>query len=576
MLLGGWGGRSLELLSLVEQSPGRALDRVGSAAVAGAAGATAGHWRCWVSGRVTNLADLWEMFPGPGPVDLAAAMARAHSRLGPAAGDLLRGTFVIVAVDLERDAALVSRDQLGGQPLVYARVGDGALFAEHERDLLDLLPSAPGPDRLAVTGWIDGRGIPAEHTLYDGIRRLPAAHRLVLAKDGVSARRYWSPRYEGTVPGSRDEIGERLRSEVFAAVERAAAGPGRVAVRLSGGLDSAAVAAGLAARKAPAGDAMALSAVFPHHPETDEADLIEAVASKVGIPSERIPFDDGASILAPALRHIDRWRLPPMSPNLFVWEPVVEQARRLGVDVMLDGEGGDELFGLAPYLIADMLRAGRFAKAWSLTGGIPGMGESPDPRLRLRALRVFGVGGLVPPGARRWRRRRSASTTVGSLLAPPDLTALADLDGDTRGRELGGPIWWRSLAAKLTEGGTRWTYRDTCSASGSTVGSIGATRFCSTWIWSRPCSTTHPSCSSTRSVTGRSCAMPSPATSPSRCAVGTRRATSRRSCMPRSAAPMEICWSTASAPPRPSGPSCAQTRSSASWRGEVRAHRRRY
>jgi asparagine synthase (glutamine-hydrolysing) len=453
MLLGGWGSRSLELLSSVEESPGRSLDRAGSAAVMGAAGATAGHWRCWVAGRVTNLADLGEMFPGPGRVELGTVVARAHSRIGPAAAGLLRGTFVVVAVDLERDTALVSRDQLGGRPLVYARVGDGALFAEHERDILALLPSDPGPDRLAVAQWIDGGGLPAERTLYEGIRRVPAAHRLRSGRGGVVAERYWSPSYEGTVAGSRNEIAERLRAEVFAAVGRAAAGSGRVAVRLSGGLDSAAVAAGLAAGKESGSDVVALSAVFPDHPETHEGSLIEAVARQVGIPSERIPFDDGTSILTPALRHIERWRLPPMTPNLFVWEPVMERARRLGVDVMLDGEGGDELFGSAPYLIADMLRAGRFAEAWSLTAGIPGMGRSPDPRIRLRALRVFGVGGLVPARARRWRRRRSASTTVGSLLSPGDLSALADLDRSTRGSEFGGPIWWRSLAAKLIDGG---------------------------------------------------------------------------------------------------------------------------
>ena len=62
-------------------------------------------------------------------------------------------------------------------------------------------------------------------------------------------------------------------------------------------------------------------------------------------------------MLAPALEHIDRWSLPPVTPNLFVWRPVMARARELGVDVMLDGEGGDELFGFAPYLIADMLRA---------------------------------------------------------------------------------------------------------------------------------------------------------------------------------------------------------------------------
>ena len=265
--------------------------------------------------------------------------------------------------------------------------------------------------------------------------------------------RYWAPRYEGTVSGSRHEIGERLRAEAFSAVDRAASGSRRVAVRLSGGLDSACVAAGLMARNSASGEALALSAVFPKHSETDERDLIEATAQHTGLRAEMVSFDDRASILSPALRHIERWRLPPATPNSFVWEPVMTLARRLGVDVMLDGEGGDELFGLAPYLIADMLRAGRLAKAWSLTGGIPGIGNHPDPHLRLRALRVFGLSALAPAGARRWRRRRSATHMQGSLLSTEDSLRLADLDEDSQVPELDGPLWWRALAKELTSGG---------------------------------------------------------------------------------------------------------------------------
>jgi asparagine synthetase B (glutamine-hydrolysing) len=221
----------------------------------------------------------------------------------------------------------------------------------------------------------------------------------LLSGDAVTVERYWSPRYEGTVTGSREEIAERLRAEAFAAVERAAPGE-RVGMRLSGGLDSACVAAGLAARRSEPG-ALALAAVFPGREETDERGLVEATAAHAGLKLELVSFDGPAPVLAPALAHIERWRLPPGSPNLYVWEPVATLARKRGLSAMLDGEGGDELFGLAPYLIADALRRGRLAEAWSLTGGIPGIGEHPDPRVRLRALRVFGVGGLVPARHRR-------------------------------------------------------------------------------------------------------------------------------------------------------------------------------
>lgn len=452
MLIGGWGEEAVGLLCGAAGEAGEPLERLGSLAVLGAPGASEEGWRCWVFGRLTNAAELRRRFP-TARAGLAAPVALAHARLGPAACDLLRGTFLLIAVDEQRRLATVARDQLGGRSLVYARVGRGVLFAEHERDLIARLPVEPSPDRRAVTQWIDGRGLPARHTFYAGVGRVPPGHRLELSDSGAELERYWAPRYAGTASGSRQELAERLRGETFAAVERAAAGARRPAVRLSGGLDSACVAAGLAAREPAGEEALALSAIFPGSPETDERELIEATARQAGLASELVSFAEPCSILAPALRCVERWRLPSVTPNLFVWEPTMARARELGVDVMLDGEGGDELFGLAPYLIADALRAGRLPTAWNLSAAIPGIGNDPDPRVRLRALRVFGIGALLPERARRWRRRRAATGADGSLLRREDRLAIADGDERSAWRALDGPRWWCALAAELSGGG---------------------------------------------------------------------------------------------------------------------------
>jgi asparagine synthase (glutamine-hydrolysing) len=461
VFLGGWGDRAVELLGDVAQRSGGSLQRSGSIAILGPPGATAAGWRCWVSGRIANAAELSERFPGAEGRDTCALAARVHAHVGASASDLLRGTFVLVSLDLERDEALVARDHLGGRPLVYAPVGNGVLFAEHEREILDALPAAPRPDRLAVAQWLERLGLPAERTLYEGISRLPAAHRLRAGDRGIAVERYWVPRYEGTVAGSREEVSERLGEHAFDAVERAAEGSRRPAVRLSGGLDSACVAAGLRARVSPRENAVALSAVFPSSPDTDESELIAATAAATGLALERIALDGSDSLLAPSLRHLDRWQLPPATQNLFVWEPVMARARALGIDAMLDGEGGDELFGLAPYLIADRLRAGRLLGAWGLAGRIPGVGQDPSAKVRLRALRIFGVGGLAPDRLKRWKRRRAGELDPTSLLAARDLELVADLQEQTAATtNLDGPLWWRSLARDLTSG------RDALGVSG--------------------------------------------------------------------------------------------------------------
>jgi asparagine synthase (glutamine-hydrolysing) len=448
-----WGERSMELLERGAARDGGTVERTGPLAVVDAEGlgATDGDWRCWISGRLTNAEALYERFDLPPTMGSAALLARAHARLGADVCELLRGTFVVVALDRERETATIVRDHLGGRPLVHARVGNGALLSEHERAIVDLLPSTPGPDRLALARWIERGSTPPGRTMFEGIRRIPPAHRVVLSADGIAVEPYWRPRYEGVAAGSRGEITERLRSAAFAAVGRAVQGTRRPAVLLSGGLDSACVAAGLAARKGSANGALALAGVFPAHPETDERELVEATARHTGLSVELIAFDDRASILAPALEHIDRWSLPPVTPNLFVWRPVMARARELGVDAMLDGEGGDELFGFAPYLIADMLRTGRALAAWRLTRRIPEVGADADLRMRLRALRLYGVSRLIPSAVK--RRRRMAMSSPGSLLLEADALALLRLGDDLPASGLDGPLWWRALAEDLTGGG---------------------------------------------------------------------------------------------------------------------------
>jgi asparagine synthase (glutamine-hydrolysing) len=446
-----WGERAVELLHRASTLTDDLREQAVPLAVAGAESATVGSYSCWISGRLTNAQELRERFDVPPDCNQPTLLAYTYDRVGLDACGTLRGTFIVVAYDRDRAIATVVRDHLGGRPLLRVGVGDGALFAEHERAIIDLLPSAPAPDRLALARWIERGTVPLGHTLFEGIRHIAPAHRALLSPGGISIEPYWQPRYAGTASGSREMIADRLRTAAFAAIRRSARGAHQPAVSLSGGLDSACVAAGLATIEQPPNRALALSGVFPKHAEADESELIEATARHTGLAIELISFDDRASVLPPALEHIDRWSLPPATPNLFVWKPLMARARQLGVDVMLDGEGGDELFGCAPLLIADMLRTGRLLAASRLTRRIPGVGDNLGVRMRLRMLRVWGVRPLIPPKMK--RRGWTAADSPGSLLLSSDALALLDLAYEDGTRSLDGPQWWRSLAHDLTQAG---------------------------------------------------------------------------------------------------------------------------
>src|ERR1035438_1661318 len=232
MLVGAWGARAGELLERAAERRGASIHRVGGLVTLTPPHVAEGRWCCWLFGRPEDRGALAARFDLGSRDDLPAAFGRALAELGESACELLCGRFVVVALDRERGRCLVARDQLGAQPLIHARVADGVLFTEHECDLLDLLPRTPGPDRLALLQWIESGLTPPRCTLYEGVNRLPAGHRLILGETDARVERWWELRYEGIDEGGTVELAERLRDTAFAAIGRPTTGSQRPAVKL--------------------------------------------------------------------------------------------------------------------------------------------------------------------------------------------------------------------------------------------------------------------------------------------------------------------------------------------------------
>jgi asparagine synthase (glutamine-hydrolysing) len=171
------------------------------------------------------------------------------------------------------------------------------------------------------------------------------------------------------------------------------------------------------------------------------------VLDRLGLPAVIADFR-GGSALAAAVEFLAAWELPSVTPNLFVWLPLLRRAAADGVEVVLDGEGGDEMFGCARYLVADRLLAGRPLGAVQVARRLPGMGERPPGRWVRRALLAYGVRGAAPYGIHERVRRRTA---VAGWLSPAAVAALEGADDPWAWKRRGGPRWWSHLVDTLTD-----------------------------------------------------------------------------------------------------------------------------
>lgn len=401
---------------------------------------------CLLDGWVDNLAALRAELQLQPQTEPEFVIACGYDRWQSGLFERLRGQFAAVLWDDVRGRGAVVRDQLGGGTL-FLHSGVTLTFAWEVAELLGLLTSTPGPDDLAVVHWLAGRAIGDYRTLYAGVRALPAAHWLELADGRWTLRPYWSPVMSARRNGSETELARELGERVGQAVTRRLGNDSPAAILLSGGLDSSSVAALATAQGVKL---RAFSAIFPEVPEVDESRRIERVCGSLGIPSVRADVTGGSAITG-ALEFLSAWALPAVSPNGFFFTPLLAAAARLGHTVLLDGEGGDELFGASPYLIADQLRGLEPRAALRLVTRLPGLGGAPGLRVSARALAWYGLRDALPAQvaalAARWLGHHHRGP---AWLNASSQTLLEDSPADWDWRGTSGPRWWAYLSALLT------------------------------------------------------------------------------------------------------------------------------
>jgi asparagine synthase (glutamine-hydrolysing) len=357
----------------------------------------------------------------------------------------LRGSFAIVVWDDETQTGVIARDQLGQRPLFLYESGPLLYFASEVRLLLAALPRRPQPDRTAIALWLAPGGSRESPVPYEGVRRLPSGHLVELGRGRWMQRRYWSPRYVPPLTGTPEELAPVIRHQLGLATRRAMGGAQRVGVFLSGGLDSSSVAAVAHQELRREGRLHAYAATFPEFETVDESRFIDSVVRSLGLGITRVDVN-GGSAWGGALEFLDAWSLPEVSSNGFFQRPLARRAAEEGAEVVLSGEGGDELFGAPLFLLADRVARGRFLSAWRLVQQFPHIADVPWRSYSVRMLLEHGLQPLAPAAIRRALTLREERARLPPYLRPEVVaTALAHTDPQPW-RWLDGPRWWRAKA----------------------------------------------------------------------------------------------------------------------------------
>jgi asparagine synthase (glutamine-hydrolysing) len=280
-------------------------------------------------------------------------LVHGYEEWGPDLVHRLAGMFALAIWDARQQRLFLARDPMGIKPLYYWLRPDGQLvFASEIKAFLALEDFRGKPHLPMLRQFLEFDFVhDTSLTSLEGVRKLPAGHRLLRSVQDATRRRpvqperwYTPPAVEPEAPAGTDlaQRADRLHELLGTVTRQHLQADVPVGLLLSGGLDSSILAA-LAAREGPL---RTLSMGFADS-NVDERVHARRTSEHIGSIHEEITVhpDEVANQLEETVWHVD---------DLFGdWGVITtlllyRKCREAGVKVVLVGEGSDELFGGYP------------------------------------------------------------------------------------------------------------------------------------------------------------------------------------------------------------------------------------
>ncbi|WP_414578362.1 asparagine synthase (glutamine-hydrolyzing) [Anabaena sp. CCY 9402-a] len=322
----------------------------------------------------------------------------AYAQWGVQAFTKLVGMFAFAILDTWEHTLLLARDYFGIKPLYYTYSHNGFTFASEIKTLLHLpeIKRHVNPQRLydyLHSGLTDY----GSETLFADIKQLPPSHFLRISLDKPQQpqiEQYWQLDLNQHTDITFPEATEHLRHLFLESVNLHLRSDVPVGAALSGGIDSSAIVMAMRYLQGSQLELHTFSYIAsdPSLSEEQWVDIVvkaaDAVGHKIQASSENLTSDLN--------RLIDLQDEPFGSTSIYAQYRVFQMAQGVGIKVMLDGQGADELLGgYRPYLaarLASLLRQGKWQSASQLLQRTANLPEISQKKMLLRA-----VGLLLPP-----------------------------------------------------------------------------------------------------------------------------------------------------------------------------------
>ncbi len=280
------------------------------------------------------------------PESEASLIGALYLRYGLKVLEMLSGQFSFCVVDKMNHKLIVATDRFGIEPVVYYTDTHQFIFGSKIRDILSVSHAEAGElDCSALLDYLNFSAIPSPKTIYKNLKKLPPGHFLIIEKGSFLPKmnRYYDIRYHTDKAGEQ-YLQKRISQTVEESVECVLdyeAGNGRtVGAFLSGGTDSSTVTGMI---KKISGSAKTFSIGFDE-PGYNELEYARITAKHFGAEYHEyiVTPDDVLRSLDSVLDAFDE---PFGNASAVPTYYCACLAKEHGVDTLLAGDGGDEIFG---------------------------------------------------------------------------------------------------------------------------------------------------------------------------------------------------------------------------------------
>jgi asparagine synthase (glutamine-hydrolysing) len=254
---------------------------------------------------------------------------------------LLNGMFAFAIYDTLTEELYLFRDRIGIKPLFYYWDGHHFAFASELKALLQIPQIPRCIQNEAISYFLNLGYVPAPHTIYQNIFKMPAASYIKLSRKGLSLHAYWS--LDAAIQAKPLESEAQAKSELHhllkTAVNYQLISDVPLGIFLSGGIDSSLITALAVSQSSVPVNTFSIG--FKEQ-KFNESNYAAKVAKHLGTAHEEfiVSIREAEDLVEKMLDVYDE----PYADSSAIPTMMVSRLARKQVTVALGGDGADELF----------------------------------------------------------------------------------------------------------------------------------------------------------------------------------------------------------------------------------------